>query len=179
MIAWGARDSGRGPFVRTGAVGRLRQRDGVTFAALVELAGIWSRDDRVEPLGFVDGPLLTDGIVPASTEPVWLACSADGTHPLTHAIEGRFVSDLASSPTFHSASGFVGFSELSASSIAWAGPSRVFRRLDRQLLALTAFRVRVRAPSCSPRLSSAGCTTRQEPRATSELEVTGGLARAA
>ena len=113
-------------FVRTGAVGRLRTPDGVTFAGLVELAIIWSRDDRVEPLGFVDGPLLPDGLVPVSTEAVWLACSAAGTHPLTHAIEGRFVSDLAPSPTFHSASGFVGFSELSASSVAWAGPSRVF-----------------------------------------------------
>ena len=113
-------------FVRTGAVGRLRQRDGVTFAALVELAGIRIRDDRVEPLGFVDGPLLTDGLVPASTELVWLACSADGTHPLTHAIEDRFVFALASSPTYHSASGFVGFSELSASSVGWAGPRRVF-----------------------------------------------------
>ena len=108
-------------FVRTGAVGRLRQRDGVTFAALVELAGIRIRDDRVEPLGFVDGPLLTDGLVPASTEPVWLACSADCTYPLTHAIEGRFVSELASSPTSHSASGFVGFSELSVSSVGWVG----------------------------------------------------------
>ena len=70
-------------FVRTGALGRLRQRDGVTLAALVEAASAFMRDDRVEPLGFVDGPLLTDGLVPASTEPVWLACSAAGTHPLT------------------------------------------------------------------------------------------------
>ena len=113
-------------FVRTGAVGRLRQRDGVTFAMIVESAGILSRGDRVEPLGFVDGPLLTDGLVPESTEPVWLACSADGTHPLTHGIEGRFVSELTSSPTSHSASGFIGFSNLSAPSVEWAGPPRVF-----------------------------------------------------
>ena len=61
-----------------------------------------------------------------SIEPIRLACSADGTHPLTDAIEGRFVSDLASSPPLHSASGFVGFLAPLASSVAWAGPRRVF-----------------------------------------------------
>ncbi len=96
------------------------------MAVLVEAVSAFMRDDRVEPLGFVDGRALSDRLVPASTEPVWLACSADGTHPLTHAIEGRFVSDLASSPTSHSASGFVGFFAPSAPSVPWAGPPRAF-----------------------------------------------------